>query len=57
MAYTISDDCTMCGACAAECPESCISEGDTKYMIDTAKCTECGSCAQVCPVDACLAPK
>ncbi len=48
MAYTISDDCTMCGACAAE--------GDTKYMIDPAKCTDCGSCAQVCPVDACIAP-
>ena len=31
MAYKISDDCISCGACAAECPVSAISEGDGKY--------------------------
>lgn len=25
MAYQISDDCTACGACEAECPVSAIS--------------------------------
>ena len=28
MAYMINDDRISCGACAAECPVSCISEGD-----------------------------
>ena len=31
MAYKISDDCIACGACADECPVSCIKEGDGKY--------------------------
>lgn len=52
MAYTINDDCIKCGACASECPVSCISEGDAKYEINPDECIECGSCADVCPVDA-----
>ncbi len=34
MAYVISDACISCGACESECPVSCISEGDTQYVID-----------------------
>ena len=52
MAYVIGDDCISCGACAGECPVSCISEGDGKYVIDANECLECGACAGVCPVDA-----
>lgn len=52
MAYKISDDCISCGACAAECPVSAISEGDGKFEIDADTCIECGSCASVCPVGA-----
>jgi ferredoxin len=52
MAHIITDDCIMCGACAAECPEEAISEGDSTYVIDPAKCTDCGSCSDVCPTDA-----
>ena len=52
MAYEISDDCISCGACASECPVECISEGDSKYVIDADSCAECGACASVCPVDA-----
>ncbi|MBO4897302.1 MAG: 4Fe-4S binding protein [Clostridia bacterium] len=52
MAYIISDECISCGACAAECPVSCISEGDSKYEIDADTCIECGNCANVCPVGA-----
>ncbi|MBQ1838561.1 MAG: 4Fe-4S binding protein [Ruminococcus sp.] len=52
MAYVISDECIMCGACADECPCSAISEGDGKYVIDADACVDCGSCADVCPVGA-----
>ncbi len=52
MAYKISDECISCGACEAECPVSCISAGDGKYVIDADVCIECGACAGVCPVDA-----
>lgn len=52
MAYKINDECIACGACEGECPVSCISECDGKYVIDAATCIECGACADVCPVDA-----
>lgn len=52
MAYIITDDCISCGACAGECPVSCINAGDDKYVIDADSCIECGNCANVCPVDA-----
>lgn len=52
MAYLINDDCISCGACAGECPVGCISEGDSKYVVDADTCIECGSCAAVCPVGA-----
>lgn len=52
MAYKISDDCISCGACANECPQKCIAEGDGKYVIDATRCTECGSCGNICPVGA-----
>ena len=52
MAYKINDDCISCGACEAECPVNCISEGDGKYIIDESVCIACGACAAVCPVDA-----
>ena len=60
MAYMITDDCTNCGACEAECPNEAISEGDEIFVIDSEKCTECvghfdtPQCADVCPVDACV---
>ena len=52
MAYVISDECIMCGACQSECPVEAISEGDGKYVIDPDKCIECGACAETCPVGA-----
>jgi len=52
VAYVITDDCILCGACEAECPVEAISEGDGKYEIDADLCTECGACAEVCAVDA-----
>lgn len=52
MAYKINDACISCGACEPECPVSCISAGDDKYVIDPDICIECGACNSVCPVDA-----
>ncbi|MBQ7132216.1 MAG: 4Fe-4S binding protein [Oscillospiraceae bacterium] len=52
MAYKITDECIMCGACVDECPVDAIAEGDGKYDIDADKCIDCGSCNGVCPVGA-----
>lgn len=52
MAYRINENCISCGSCEAECPVSCISAGDERYVIDESQCIECGACANVCPVDA-----
>ena len=52
MAYKITDKCIACGACAANCPVSCISDKGSKYEIDSSMCISCGTCASVCPVDA-----
>ena len=49
MAYKISDDCIMCGACAGNCPVGAISEGDGKYEINPDQCIECGACKRKCP--------
>lgn len=52
MAYVISDECIMCGACESTCPAGAISEGDGKYVIDADTCLDCGACADGCPVGA-----
>ena len=52
MAYFITDACISCGACESECPVSCISAGESVYVIDEDACIDCGACANVCPVDA-----
>jgi ferredoxin len=52
MAYQITDACVSCGACASECPVSCISQGDNLFVIEASACIECGNCANVCPVGA-----
>ena len=52
MAYIITEECIMCGACESDCPSGCISEGADRYVIDANCCIDCGACASVCPVDA-----
>ena len=52
MAYVIGDSCISCGACAAQCPVSAISEGESHFEINPDTCINCGSCAGACPVGA-----
>ena len=52
MAHVITDACVNCGNCENECPVSCISAGDGKYVIDAEACVDCGACAGACPVTA-----
>ena len=52
MAYVISDDCIMCGACEGTCPAGAIAEGDGKYEIKADDCIDCGTCAGACPTGA-----
>lgn len=47
--------CTGCGACAFQCPHSCIimtegKDGTILPQIDNDTCIECHSCEKVCPV-------
>jgi ferredoxin len=63
MAYKIiASQCTVCGACEFECPNTAISFKNETYVIDPVKCTECeGSfdhpqCDTVCPVPATCVP-
>lgn len=57
MSLMITDECINCDACASECPNEAISQGDDIYVIDPTKCTECvghfdePQCRGVCPVD------
>ena len=57
MANKITEDCSSCGACEAECPSGAIAEGADHYEIDPAKCDECAAsggdpaCMSVCPTD------
>ncbi len=54
VAYIITDECIVCGACLPECPSESIAEGDPKYSIDANTCTDCAACANVCPTGACI---
>ena len=60
MAYMITDECILCGACEPECPNEAITEGEEIYVINHELCKECvgdydePQCALVCPVDCCL---
>ncbi len=52
MSYRIIEEGVACGACAEECPEGAILEGDDIFVIDQEKCTECGTCIEACPTEA-----
>ncbi len=50
------ESCTGCAACAAVCPQKCISlaadkQGHLIARIDQSKCINCGACVKLCPVN------
>ena len=49
--HRIEAGCINCGACAAVCPVTAISEQGESHVIDQAICIDCGACDSVCPVD------
>lgn len=54
-AYSITDDCIDCGACAKGCPVHAISgKRKEKHVIDGNACVRCGQCGRVCPKGAVL---
>lgn len=51
MPRLITENCIACGACQAECPVDCITDGEI-YCIDASLCIDCGACEATCPVSA-----
>lgn len=47
----VSDACTSCGICAANCPTGTIDK-ENGYASDPAECIYCYDCATDCPVNA-----
>jgi len=52
----VCDECILCGACATDCPEEAISEGEECYAIDANACSDCGACAEICPQECVIGP-
>ncbi len=59
MAYKIlTGQCSACGACEFDCPNSAITMKGDNYVITAAKCGECEGffdapqCVALCPSEA-----
>ena len=47
-----SDQCTLCGRCAAVCRFDCHTIAREKHIFTRTNCIQCGKCAEICPADA-----
>lgn len=56
MIEILTERCTGCGACVADCPGRALKlvEGKAEYVID---CIHCGHCVAICPVRAVSIPE
>ncbi len=52
MAYVVTEECMLCGACISGCESLAIAEGETQAIIDPNICVECGTCERNCPSSA-----
>ncbi len=54
--YTVTADCTACGACLATCPAQAfrVVRGRPPLVVVEERCTGCAACAEVCPAAACV---
>jgi uncharacterized Fe-S center protein len=50
--YVVTNGCTFCGTCAAECPAQAVTIGPKGARIDQEKCTACGHCHRNCASEA-----
>lgn len=41
--------CTLCGSCAAACPEKVISAAGGSFHVERERCLACGACVRACP--------
>ena len=47
-----SGKCTLCGRCAAVCPQKCHAVGADGHELLRDQCVHCGRCAESCPAEA-----
>jgi ferredoxin len=58
MAYSITSDCTGCGACTRFCPVDAIRGAHRAlHVVDPRLCIDCGACGRVCPAGAVRSPE
>lgn len=57
MAYSITESCNGCTACARQCPVGAIyGKVKERFTIDADSCIECGVCGMACPAAAVIDP-
>jgi len=52
LAVVDTENCSICAACEATCPQEAIKCGDDFAAVDAEKCDGCGTCAEDCPTEA-----
>ncbi|MGI5877370.1 MAG: 4Fe-4S dicluster domain-containing protein [Christensenellales bacterium] len=50
--YVVSTGCTLCGMCAADCPEGAVTLRPGGARIDPQRCIGCGICYRNCASEA-----
>jgi pyruvate formate lyase activating enzyme len=48
----LRDRCTLCGGCAAVCPQGVHQVTDSAHLLNRAECRLCGACVEQCPTGA-----
>lgn len=46
---TVTDSCTLCGACAKACPHDSLRLDGSHLFFSASTCTGCGLCVATCP--------